>query len=85
MMYTVAELVELARTYVAATGITFSRLSKLAANNNRLFERLSEGYDCHSEMAERASAWFDEHWPSDLDWPKGITRRPGTHNGSADL
>jgi hypothetical protein len=81
MMYTTAELVELATTYVAATGVTFSRLSKLAANNNRLFERLSEGFDCHADMAERASAWFDENWPEDLAWPKGVTRRIKVHNG----
>jgi hypothetical protein len=85
MMYTVAELVELARVYMAATGTTASRLSKLAANNNRLFERLSEGYDCHADMVERASGWFDEHWPDDLEWPKGVTRRAGPANGHDDL
>jgi len=84
MMYTVGELLELAHTYMAATGMTASRLSKLAANNNRLFERLGEGFDCHADMVERASAWFDEHWPDDLKWPKGVTRRAKAHNGRDD-
>lgn len=75
MMYTVSELLDLARTYMAATGTTASRLSKLAANNNRLFERLSEGYDCHADMCERASGWFDKNWPGDLEWPKSVKRR----------
>lgn len=80
MMYTASELVALATTYMAATGCTSSRLSKLAANNNRLFERLSEGYDCHSDMCERASNWFDEHWPDDLEWPSSVMRRcAGNH------
>lgn len=81
MMYTASELVELAHTYMAATGWTASRLSKQAANNNRLFERLAEGFDCHSDMCERASAWFDENWPPELDWPKSVTRRcAGNHS-----
>lgn len=75
MMYTASELVELATTYMAATGWTASRLSKQAANNNRLFERLAEGFDCHSDMCERASNWFDENWPAALEWPTSVTRR----------
>ena len=75
MMYTASELVELATTYMAATKCTSSRLSKLAANNNRLFERLTEGFDCHSDMCERASNWFDKNWPDDLQWPSSVTRR----------
>ena len=75
MMYTVSELLELAHAYMAGTGIKASRLSKLAANNNRLFERLGEGFDCHADMVERASQWFDEHWPDNLDWPKSVMRR----------
>ena len=74
-MYTVAELLELARTYMAATGVTISRLSKDASDNNRLFERLGEGFDCHADRVERASNWFDEHWPPELEWPKGVMRR----------
>lgn len=82
-MYTVAEIVELARTYMAATGVTASRLSKLAANNNRLIERLSEGFDCHADMVERASAWFDANWPDELPWPSSVTRRCEQSHSSA--
>lgn len=84
MMYTVAELLQLATTYMAATGTTTSRLSKLAAKNNRLFERLGDGFDCHADMVERASDWFDEHWPDDIEWPKDVTRRARIHNGNDD-
>ena len=71
-MYTVSELCELARHYMAHTGMTASRLSILAAQHNRLFERLLEGYDCRATFAERASRWFDNHWPDDLPWPKTV-------------
>jgi hypothetical protein len=67
---------------MAATGTTTSRLSKLAANNNRLFERLGEGFDCHADMVERASAFFDQHWPPEVPWPKGVARRVRAHNAS---
>lgn len=79
-MYTVAELVELARAYMDATGVRASRLSVMAAGHNRLFERLLEGYDCRAEMAERASRWFDNHWPAEVEWPKTVVRQ---HNGKA--
>jgi hypothetical protein len=74
-MYTVAELVELARVYMAATGVRASRLSVMAAGHNRLFERLMEGFDCRAEQAERASRWFDNNWPEDLEWPKTVVRQ----------
>lgn len=72
-MYTVAELVLLARAYIAATGTSASTLGQKAANNDRVFNRLFEGYDCRAETAERASAWFNEHdgnW-----WPIQVQRR----------
>lgn len=72
-MYTVAELVLLARAYLAATGMAQSTLGKLAAGNDRLFIRLFEGFDCRADNAERASAWFNANagdW-----WPKEVERR----------
>lgn len=75
-MYTVAELCELAKAYMAGTGVSVSRLSIDAANHNRLFERLLEGYDCRAENAERASNWFNANWPSDVPWPKSVLRQP---------
>lgn len=74
-MYTVAELVELARVYMAAKGIPASRLSVMQSSHNRLFERLMLGFDCRAEQAERASRWFDDNWPPDLDWPKTVVRQ----------
>ena len=72
-MYTVAELVLLARAYLAWSGITASRLGVLAAGNDRLFNRLFEGFDCRADACERASAWFNRHagdW-----WPARVTHR----------
>lgn len=69
-MYTTAELVLLARAYLAHTGMPPSNLGKLAADNDRLFIRLFEGFDCRADTAERASAWFNAHagewWPEEV-------------------
>ena len=73
--YTVDELLDLARVYMTATGTSRTKLSILAAGHNRLFERLSNGFDCRTQAAERASDWFDENWPDDLKWPAAVEPR----------
>ncbi|HSR76409.1 MAG TPA: hypothetical protein VLN57_07460 [Xanthobacteraceae bacterium] len=73
-MYTVDELKQLAQAYIDATGITRSRLGTRAANNDRLFMRLANGFGCTAETAERASWWFARNWPEEAEWPKSIKR-----------
>lgn len=73
--YTVAELTELGRIYMAATGTSCTRLSILAAGHNRLFERLFEGFDCRTQAAVKASDWFDANWPKGVPWPREVSRR----------
>lgn len=73
-MYTVKELVILAKAYQAATGMKHSRLSKLAGRNNRFFERLYAGGGCHSDNLEYASQWFRDHWPDNVPWPSEVQR-----------
>lgn len=60
---------------MAQTGMTASRLSIIAADHNRLFERLLEGYECRTDIAERASLWFDGNWPEEIPWPKTVRRQ----------
>lgn len=74
-MYTTSELCILATAYMRATGWSAWRLSCEAANHNRLFERLFEGYDCTAGICERVSDWFDSHWPDGTSWPESVERR----------
>jgi hypothetical protein len=74
-MYTPAELVELARAYMEKTGMSAWRLSVVSANHNRLIERLFEGFNCRTDVAEKVSRYFDENWPADLEWPKSVPRQ----------
>jgi hypothetical protein len=73
--YTVPELLSLGVAYMRATGMTRTRLSIESAGHNRLFERLLEGFDCRTQAAERASDWFDEHWPTGVPWPQDVPPR----------
>jgi hypothetical protein len=66
----------LARTYLEATGIGASTLSRKitgAPNNHegsqKLVPRLLAGKSCRAESLELASNWFQENWPSDVPWP----------------
>lgn len=78
--YTVPELLALGQTYMRATGTSRTKLSIMAAGHNRLFERLIAGFDCRTQAAERASDWFDRHWPEDLPWPAAVEpRQPGAN------
>jgi hypothetical protein len=74
-MYSTAQLVILARAYLAATGIAESTLGVHVAGNDKLFTRLLVGCDCTARSAEAASDWFDLNWPPWLAWPDEVQRR----------
>jgi len=74
-MYSVAELILLARAYLEAFEMAPSALGTMICGNDKLFIGLFEGRDCTAKSAERASEFFDINWPVWLEWPKGVTRR----------
>lgn len=75
-MYTVSELIILARAYLAAKPeISVTRLGVRAAGTDRLFHRLFAGHGCSSGSLERASLWFRQNWPAEIPWPQGIPPR----------
>jgi hypothetical protein len=76
-VYTVAELITLARVYIEATGVLVPRLSGAAFGNPKTLARLFDGLDCYAQAAERASAWFDDNWPLHVPWPDGVPRAAG--------
>jgi hypothetical protein len=74
-MYSTAELVRLANVYIDWAGISISRMGELAADNDKLFHRLMSGLDCYASSAERASRFFDRHWPAKVAWPADVRPR----------
>lgn len=83
MMYTRAQLVKLARAYMAGTGATSSGLSRLIGRHTKLIARLLSGDECMMSSAELASEWFSgstgdvPNWPFAVPWPDGVPRPPG--------
>jgi hypothetical protein len=94
-MYCTKELIALARAYLVWSGVAESTLSSHACGNDRTLPRLLAGYDCTMRSAERASRWFDNHWPGDVDWPAEVhpsrnremvpRRRPPAQTGEPNL
>lgn len=74
-MYSTAELIILAKAYLAWSDIAESTLSIHAVGNDKMFTRLFAGLDCTARSAERASMWFDTHWPLGLAWPTEVEAR----------
>jgi len=68
------ELRILAAAYCAATGKTLHWLGENAAEQPKLFERLSGGFSCTLDKAERASDWLAANWPADVPWPAAVPR-----------
>ena len=72
---TAYDLLALARIYLAATGMSRSRLGLESCGNRMIFFRLERGLGCHSASLERAHAWFAEHWEdTGIPWPAEIAK-----------
>lgn len=69
------QMLAVARSYCAATGIELSAASRRAFGESKLLVNLAAG--CSSPTfarAEAALAWFSLHWPDGADWPASVPR-----------
>lgn len=73
-MLTADQIVTLARAYCAATGSTMSALGRRSVNNDKIFNRLSEGHGANVLAVERAYHWLHKNWPEATPWPNGLPR-----------
>lgn len=67
-------LVELAEAYAAHRGLKLSTVSTYVAADGKFFGSLKKEAGCTLARAARVLAWFDAHWPADLEWPRHIPR-----------
>ena len=72
LVFSMSQLLSLARGYSAATGVEFKTLGSRAADNWKLFTRLADGKGCSAKGAEAATAWFLEAWPDGVPWPEDV-------------
>ena len=67
-------LVELARLYANALGVTLWRVGFLAANDGQFFKRLENGRTCTLRSAQSVVQYLSDRWPPDMEWPPEIPR-----------
>lgn len=67
-------LVALADAFASHANVSHWRVSYLARGDGQFFDRLRKGKTCTIKTATTVLAWFDQNWPSDLDWPRDIPR-----------
>jgi len=73
-MGTIAQLLELARLYGAAKGISHWRVSLFVFNDGKKLAALEKGKRITTERLDVAMQWFSDNWPPDTVWPAEIGR-----------
>ena len=63
-------ILRLARAYTEHTGVPLSTIGLQAANHWGFFAKLEEGQSLTTRRYRRITAWFAEHWPADIAWPR---------------
>jgi hypothetical protein len=73
-MFTRVHLLAVAAAYAAATDQPIGRISAMACGDSRTLPSLLMGRDITTTRADAAFAWFADHWPTDVAWPKPAHR-----------
>jgi hypothetical protein len=78
MNHPIDDLRILARAYLEARpGMAASSLSRIVSgvkNNDKLIARIIDGKGCTMALGERASRFFEDHWPDNTPWPSNVPR-----------
>ena len=74
MMTLKAQLLTVSETFAASTSLSESRISTMVFNDGKVLARLRGGADVTTCRFERAMEWFAGNWPSQVDWPAGVSR-----------
>lgn len=69
-------LLNVASAYANAEGVEFSTVSWRVFGDSKKLDAIRNGKDIQVRRFERAMAWFDEHWPTNVAWPSSAPR-PG--------
>lgn len=70
----VSQILELADAFALHRSLSHWRVSFLLRGDGQFLQRLRNGAGCTVRTAEGSVSWFDQNWPTDLEWPKGIDR-----------
>ena len=64
----------LAEACASPLRLKLSTISRRAANQGQLLDRLRDGADITTRRAARIVQWFSDHWPTKATWPADIPR-----------
>jgi hypothetical protein len=67
-------LLLLANLFAAHARRSLLTVAKRAGVHTRTFVQIQQGLHPRIDTFNRAYAWFDANWPSDLEWPRDIPR-----------
>ncbi len=68
------QIVQLADRYSKHEGMAVSTLSMRLFCDSRKIDNLRDGKDLLTKRFEAAVRFFDQNWPSSLEWPSDIPR-----------
>jgi hypothetical protein len=77
-----AELLQLARAYADAEGVSFTTISSRVFNDGKKLDAIAAGSDLYTSRLNRAVVWFSSNWPASAVWPAEIPR-PALTEGRA--
>jgi len=74
MIYRLDQLKLLTDTYIEATKVSDTALSRrIFKSNNRVIDRFRKGKGMWAETAETMSDWYNANWPPGVPWPLAPT------------
>lgn len=73
-MEQIEEFILLVESHAGHAGVTHWAVSMRIFGCGVFFVKLMRGDDCQTKTAFRAKQWFADNWPSDLEWPREISR-----------
>lgn len=77
-------LIEAAKAFEAASGVSLATIGRRALNDNTLLARLASGQGFTVKTYDRLLGWLSENWPDNAVWPEGVIR-PEPAAPTADL
>lgn len=69
-----AHILTLADAYKAALGLEDKTVSSRVFDDSKKLTAIRTGSDLTVSRFNAAIRWFDENWPVDAEWPKGVLR-----------
>src|SRR4029434_5533879 len=76
-MFSPDNLLRLAQAYSAATGLSYSRISRrIMPSNDKICARLTSSLGISTRTAVIVGEYFWKNWPENATWPPEVPHKP---------